>query len=83
MKKIICVMLVLAMACSLCACAAAPETPDDAVCVGYVIIPHADGDEHADIYQWTTSNGNVLAYCMDGRVIISPQIIIVLNENGG
>lgn len=82
MKKIICVMLVLIMVCGLCACSAAPEVPEEAECIGYVIIPHADGDEHADIYNWTTSNGTVWAYCMDGRIIISPQIIVVLNENG-
>lgn len=82
MKKIICVMLVLIMVCSLCACSTAPEVPADAKCIGYVIIPHADGDEYADIYNWTTVNGNASAYCLDGRVIISPQIIIVLNKNG-
>ena len=82
MKKILVLFLALAMMCSLCACMSAPEVPEDVECIGYVIIPHADGDEHADIYNWTTSNGNVFAYCMDGRVIISPQIIIVLNENG-
>ena len=81
MKKVICVTLILAMMCSLCACSAAPEVPEDVECIGYVIIPHADGDEHANIYHWVTSYGNVYAYCMDGRVIISPQIIIVLNEN--
>ena len=78
MKKIICVILVLAMTCSLCACATAPEVPEDAECIGYVIIPHADGDEHADIYKWATNNGVVYAYCLDGRFIASPQIIVVL-----
>lgn len=80
MKKIICVMLILVMMCSLCSCVAAPESPEDVECIGYVIIPHADGDEHANIYHWIASSGNIYAYCMDGRVIISPQIIIVLNE---
>ena len=78
MKKIICVMLILVMVCSLCACGAAPEVPEDAECIGYVIIPHADGDEHADIYNWSTNNGIVYAYCIDGRFIASPQIIVVL-----
>ena len=78
MKKIICVMLILVMVCGLCACGAAPEVPEDAECIGYVIIPHADGDEHADIYNWSTNNGIVYAYCVDGRFIASPQIIVVL-----
>lgn len=78
MKKIIVLLLVLAMVCSLCACASAPDVPEDAECIGYVIIPHADGDEHADIYNWATNNGIISAYCIDGRVIISPQIIVVL-----
>ncbi len=82
MKKIICAILILSLICGLCACSSAPKVPEDAECIGYVIIPHADGDEHADIYSFTTSNGNVYAYCVDGRVIVSPQIIIVLNEKG-
>lgn len=82
MKKVICVILVLSLICGLCACSSAPEVPEDAECIGYVIIPHADGDEHANIYSFNTSNGNVYAYCVDGRVIVSPQIIIVLNEKG-
>jgi hypothetical protein len=52
--------------------------PEDAERIGYIIIPHADGDEHADIHNWTTNNGIVYAYCVDGRFIASPQIIVVL-----
>ena len=78
MKKIFALLLVLAMMCGLCACASAPEVPEKAECVGYVIIPHADGDEYADIYDYSTNNGIVYAYCMDGRFIASPQIIVVL-----
>jgi hypothetical protein len=78
MKKIICMMLILAMVCGLCACASAPEVPERAECIGYIIIPHADGDEYADIYNWSTNNGIVYAYCMDGRFVASPQIILVL-----
>ena len=78
MKKILVLLLTLAMVCGLCACASAPDVPEDATKVGYVIIPHADGDEHADIYNWSTSNGVVCAYCLDGRLIASPQIIVVL-----
>ena len=65
-----------------CSCATkSPEVPDDAEVLGYVIIPHADGEEHADIYYYATSNGNVYAYCLDGRKITSPQIIVVVEEN--
>ena len=78
MKKIICVTLILVMTCGLCACTTATEPPEDAECIGYVIIPNADGDEHADIYNWASNNGIVYAYCLDGRLIASPQIIVVL-----
>ena len=80
MKKIFIFLLVLAMMCSLCACGRAPEVSKDATKIGYVIIPHADGDEHADIYNWATNNGIVYAYCIDGRFIASPQIIVVLES---
>ena len=75
MKKIICLFIIVCMCATLCACAL--SSPDDEV-IGYVIIPHADGDEHADIYNWSTNNGIVYAYCIDGRFIASPQIIVVL-----
>ena len=78
MKKILVLLLVLAMVCGLCACTSAPDVPEDAVKIGYVIIPHADGDEHASIYDYLASNGMVYAYCLDGRLIASPQIIVVL-----
>lgn len=78
MKKILIFLLALAMMCGLCACASAPEVPEDVECIGYVIIPHADGEEHADIYNWSLNSGVVYAYCIDGRFIVSPQIIVVL-----
>ena len=79
MKKVFALLLVLAIMCGLCACCApAQEVPEDAEYIGYVIIPHADGEEHADIYNWSTNNGIVYAYCLDGRFIASPQIIVVL-----
>ncbi len=78
MKKILVLLLVLTMVCGLCACASAPAVPGNVTKIGYVIIPHADGDEHADIYNWTASSGIVCAYCVDGRYIVSPQIIVVL-----
>jgi hypothetical protein len=78
MKKIICMMLILVMACGLCACTTVTEPHEETERIGYVIVPHADGDEHADIYNWSTNNGIVYAYCLDGRFIASPQIIVVL-----
>lgn len=78
MKKIFVLVLVLAMVCGLCACATVTEVPEEAEYIGYVIIPHADGDEYADIYNWHTDEGIIYAYCMDGRFITSTQIIVVL-----
>ena len=78
MKKVFALLLVIAMMCGLCACASAPEVPEDATKIGYVIIPHADGDEYADIYKWNTNSPIIYAYCMDGRVIASPHLTVVL-----
>ena len=79
MKKVFALLLILSIVCSLCACAySAPDVAENATKVGYVIIPHADGEEHADIYKWSSNNGVVYAYCLDGRLITSPQIIVVL-----
>lgn len=76
MKKIICLFIIVCMCATLCACA--PSSPDDEV-IGYVIIPHADGDEHADITSYFYSGGGILkAYCADGRTIISNRITIIL-----
>lgn len=76
MKKIICLFIIVCMCTTLCACA--PSSPDDEV-IGYVIIPHADGDEHADIMSYFYSGGGILkAYCADGRTIISNRITIIL-----
>ena len=77
MKKIICIVLALALIFGLCSCSSSPESKE---CIGYVIIPHADGDEHADIYRYILSNGTICAYCLDGRKIASPQIIVVEYE---
>jgi hypothetical protein len=76
MKKIICLFIIVCMCATLCACA--PSSPKDEV-IGYVIIPHADGDEHADITNYFYSGGGILkAYCADGRTIISNRITIIL-----
>ena len=75
MKKIICLFIIVCICMSLCACA--PSSKDEII--GYVIIPHADGDEHADITNYFYSNGGILkAYCADGRTIISNRITIIL-----
>lgn len=76
MKKIICLFIIVCMCATLCACT--PSSPDDEI-IGYVIIPHADGDEHADITSYFYSGGGILkAYCTDGRTIISNRITIIL-----
>lgn len=80
MKKIVCILLALVLVFGLCSCATkSPEVPDDAEVIGYVIIPHADGEEHAEIYEWYTTNGIVTAYCVDGRTVTSPRLILILN----
>jgi hypothetical protein len=81
MKKIFILLLVIVIACGLCVCACAStpnEVPEGAEYIGYAIIPHADGDEYADIYNWFIDDGVVCAQCLDGRFIASPQIIVVL-----
>ena len=78
MKKVFALLLILSIMCGLCACVSAPKVPENVTKVGYVIIPHTDGDEHTDIYNWSTNNGIVYAYCIDGRFIASPRLIVVL-----
>lgn len=76
MKKFICVVLSILLLVGLCSCSSSPE---DAECIGYVIIPHSDGDEHADIYRYYLSDGLIVAYCLDGRVIASTDITLIEN----
>ena len=47
MKKIVAMLMVCAMVLSLCACTSTAEEDNEAI--GYVIVPHYDGDEHAPI----------------------------------
>ena len=75
MKKIICVVLSILLLVGLCSCSSTP--PEDAECIGYIIIPHSDGDEHADIYRYYLSDGLIVAYCLDGRVIASTDITLI------
>ena len=77
MKKIICIILALALVFGLCSCSSTP--PEEKECIGYVIIPHSDGDEHADIYRYYLSDGLIVAYCLDGRVIASTDITLIEN----
>lgn len=80
MKKILVIILTIALLLSVCACGnntSTVENPKESI--GYVIIPHADGDEHAEIYQYVTNYGNIIAYCVDGRIITSSQITVVKN----
>lgn len=74
MKKIICLFIIVCMCATLCACAPSPE---DEI-IGYVIIPHADGDEHADITNYQYSHGTIKVWCVDGRRVVSTNITIIL-----
>lgn len=79
MKKALIIILTIALLLSVCACGNTSTVENPKESIGYVIIPHADRDEYVEIYQYVTSFGNVVAYCVDGRTIASPQIIIVEN----
>lgn len=80
MRKIICLFIIVCMCATLCACAPSPSPSSPEVeVIGYAIIPHADGDEHADITEYNYCGGGTLkAYCADGRTIISNRITIIL-----
>ena len=83
-EKFVIVLLVLILiAATLCGCAktfgVVDVEPDEKGIIGYVIIPHADGDEYADITSYYYSGGGTLkAYCADGRTIISNRITLIL-----
>lgn len=82
-KFVIILMALILVAATLCGCAkavgVAEVEPNEKGMIGYVIIPHHDGDEHAPITDYFTANGLIKAYCQDGRTIISTDITIVLN----
>ena len=80
MKKILVIILIIALLLSVCACGntSTAENPEESI--GYVIIPHADGDEHAEIYRYVTNYGNIIVYCVDGRIITSSQITIIVEN---
>lgn len=83
MKKILITILVCLFSFNLCACAptTAPAEAEEKV-IGYIIISHYDGDEHIDITDYTFSNyGAIIAFCEDGRKIVSNNITVILNDD--
>lgn len=78
---ILCLVLIL-VAATLCGCArtfgAVEVEPNEKGIVGYAIIHHADGDEHAPIVDYYYSYGTITAYCADGRTIISNNIALII-----
>lgn len=83
-EKISIAILVLILAASLlCGCAKSvgwvKSEPDNNGVIGYVIIHHSDGDEHAPITNYYYSYSTITAYCADGRTIIGTDIVLVIN----
>ena len=78
---ILCLVIIL-IAATLCGCArtfgAVDAEPDEKGIIGYAIIHHADGDEHAPIVDVYYSYGTITAYCADGRTVISNNITLIL-----
>ena len=78
---IVCLALIL-IAATLCGCAksfgAVDVEPDEKGIIGYAIIHHSDGDEHAPIVDYYYSYGTITAYCADGRTIISNNIALII-----
>lgn len=78
MKKIICLFIIVCMCATLCACAPSPSFPEEDEVMGYVIIPHHDGDEHIDITRYQYSHGTIKVWCVDGRRVVSTNITVIL-----
>ena len=83
MKKLAILFLVMILiVATLCGCARTFGTvdakPNEEGIIGYVIIHHSDGDEHADITDYYYSYGTIKAYCADGRTIVSNNITLIL-----
>ena len=78
---ILCLVMVL-IATAFCGCARnlgmVDAEPDEKGIVGYAIIHHADGDEHAPIKDYYYSYGTITAYCADGRTVISNNITLII-----
>lgn len=79
MKKIVAILMVCAMVLSLCACSTADHEEREAI--GYVIVPHYDGDEHIAIVSYYTSNGTIVVRTMDGRKIVGTELVVVVEDN--
>jgi hypothetical protein len=79
MKKIVAMLLVCAMVLTLCACGTADQEEREAI--GYVIVPHSDGDEHAPIYSYYYSYGTMVVCTMDGRKIMGSELIVIVENN--
>lgn len=80
MKKIVAMLMVCAMALSLCACSASTEEENKGN-IGYVIVPHHDGDEHIAITSYYTSNGTIIVRTTDGQKIVGTELIVVVEDN--
>lgn len=78
---VLCLVMILIVA-TLCGCAqtfsVVEAEPDEKGIIGYAIIHHADGDEHAPIVNYHYSYGTITAYCEDGRTIISNNITLMI-----
>jgi hypothetical protein len=83
MKKIFVTMMIIAILCGLCACGAttpppwAEDEPNPEVQIGYALIPHYDGDECVDIWNWFIDDGVICVETMDGRFFASTNIVII------
>ena len=76
MKKIVIIILALALLVPfLCSCGENPDKEKEII--GYVIIPHSDGDECVEIYGYCHYNGLLKVTCVDGREITSAQLIVI------
>lgn len=78
-KKIVAMLMVCAMVLSLCACTSTEEESKGNI--GYVIVPHHDGDEHIAIASYYTSNGTIIVRTTDGRKIVGTELIVVVEDN--
>jgi hypothetical protein len=83
MKKIFAVMMIIAILCGLCACGATTtppwteDEPNPEVQIGYALIPHCDGEECVDIWNWFIDDGVICVETMDGRFFASTNIVII------
>lgn len=79
MKKIIAMLLVVVMLCTVCAGCATATVAEDGT-IGYVIVPHSDGDEHIAITNYWTGNGVIHVDTVDDRHIAACVLIVVTNN---